>query len=348
MRLDSEQLPQHLARQLAPLYTIVGDEPLLALEAGDRLRAKAREQGYDERELLIVESGFDWGSLAAAGASLSLFAQRRLIELRIPNGKPGVAGAEALERYCAALPPETITIVHLPALEWRAAQSSWYEALEASGVLIEARPVDRSRLPRWLAGRLAQQQQSAGGETLAFIAERVEGNLLAAWQEVQKLALLFPAGKLEHDAVRQAVMDVARFDIESLSVALLAGDREHFVRVLDGLEAESAGLPLVLWAVANDLRSVHALVRALERGLPMAAAVREARVFGARRTSMERAAQRWSAAQLESALLRAASIDRAIKGLTRERPWDALRELGIDLLRQGEPRASKRQKAGAV
>ncbi len=348
MRLDSEQLPQHLARGLAPLYTIVGEEPLLALEAEDRLRARAREQGYDERQLLIVESGFDWGSLAAAGASLSLFAQRRLIELRIPGGKPGVAGAEALERYSADLAPDTITVVHLPALEWRTAQSSWFGALEANGVVIEARPVERQRLPRWLAGRLAQQQQSAGEETLAFIAERVEGNLLAAWQEVQKLALLFPAGRLEHAAVRQAVMDVARFDIESLSAALLAGDREHFVRVLDGLEAEGAGLPLVLWALANDLRSVHALVRALERGLPMAAALREARVFGPRRGPMERAVRRWSAAQLERALLRAASIDRAIKGLTRERPWDALRELGIELLGQDEPSARGRRKVPAV
>lgn len=348
MRLDSEQLPQHLARGLAPLYTIVGDEPLLALEAGDRLRAHAREQGYDERQLLVAESGFDWSSLAAAGASLSLFAQRRLIELRIPSGKPGSAGTEALERYCAALPAETVTIVHLPALDWRTTQASWLQALESSGVLIEARPVERARLPRWLAGRLAQQQQSATQETLTFIAERVEGNLLAAWHEVQKLALLFPAGKLEHAQVRQAVMDVARFDVDALSESLLAGNMEHFVRVLDGLEAEGAALPLLLWTIANDLRSVHALIVALERGIPMASALREARAFGRRRAPMERAAKRWSSAQLETGLLRCATIDRAIKGLSGERPWDALRELGMDLLRQGNQAAGGRQRTLAV
>ena len=345
MRIDSEQLPQHIARKLASLYTIVADEPLLALEAGDRLRARARAEGYDERELLVVESGFDWSSLAAAGASLSLFAQRRLIELRIPNGKPGTAGAEALERYCSSLPQDTVTIVHLPALDWRTTQSSWFQALDQSGVLVDARPVDRERLPRWLGGRLAQQEQSASPETLAFIAERVEGNLLAAWQEVQKLGLLLPAGKLEHEAVRQAVMDVARFDIEALSDALLGGNMEHYVRVLDGLEAEGAALPLVLWTIANDLRSVHALVRALERGLPMPAALREARAFGPRRTAMERAARRWTIAQLAAALARAAAIDRAIKGLARDRPWDALRELGIALLARAP---SARQKVGAV
>jgi DNA polymerase-3 subunit delta len=348
VRIDSEQLPQQFARGLAPLYAILGDEPLLALEAGDRLRARAREEGYAERQLLVAESGFDWSSLAAAGASLSLFAERRLIELRIPNGKPGVAGAEALERYCAAVPSDTVTIVHLPGLDWKATKSSWFQALEASALLIEARIVDRAQLPRWLAGRLAQQKQNADAQTLAFIADRVEGNLLAAWQEVQKLGLLFPAGKLEYAAVRKAVMDVARFDIDSLSAALLAGDIAHFVRALDGLEAEGAGLPLVLWAIANDIRCAHALVRSLERGAPMASALREARVFGPRRAPMERAARRWSAAQLAAALTRAAAIDRAIKGLARARPWDELRELGMDLLARAKPQQRALKKVPAV
>jgi DNA polymerase-3 subunit delta len=348
VRIDSEQLPQHLGRGLAPFYAILGDEPLLALEAGDRLRTQARTQGYGERKLLVAESGFEWGSLAAAGASLSLFAERRLIELRIPNGKPGVAGAEALQRYCAAPPPDTVTVVHLPALEWKTTQSSWFQALEASATLIEARIVDRSRLPRWLAGRLEQQNQRCDEQTLAFVADRVEGNLLAAWQEVQKLGLLFPAGKLAYEDVRKAVLDVARFDIGSLSNALLAGNAEHFVRVLDGLEAEGAGLPLVLWALANDLRSAHGLVRALQRGAPMANALREARVFGPRRAPMERAARRWSALQIESALVRAALIDRAIKGLDRARPWDALRELGMDLLALNQSRGAALTRGPAV
>jgi DNA polymerase III subunit delta len=332
MRIDSEQLAQHISRDLAALYTIVGEEPLLALEAGDRLRARARELGYSERTLLVVESGFEWGSLAAAGASLSLFAERRLIELRIPNGKPGTAGAEALERYCTALAPDTVTVMHLPAIDWKAAQSAWFQTLDSAGVLIEARAVDRARLPRWLAGRLAQQQQSVDDPTLQFVADRVEGNLLAAWQEVQKLALLFPVGKLAFDDVRRAVLDVARFDIGNVSDTLLAGDAAHYVRVLDGLEAEGAALPLILWTLASDLRAAYSLVRALERGVPPANALREARVFGPRRAPMERAARRWSAGQLESALLRAATIDRMIKGIGRGQPWNELRELGLALM----------------
>jgi DNA polymerase-3 subunit delta len=331
MRIDSEQLPQHLARGWARIYTIAGYEPLLALEAGDRLRARARTDGYSERKLLIAETGFDWGELAAAGASLSLFAERRLIELRIPTGKPGVAGAEALERFCEAPPPDTVTVVHLPGLDWKATQSGWYQALDAAGVLVEARVVERNRLKRWLEGRLAQQNQLAGDDSLMFIAERVQGNLLAAWQEVQKLGLLLPTGKLAHEEVRKAVLDVSRYEIGALSESLLAGDARQFVRVIDGLEAEGAGLPLVLWVVANDLRAAHSVLRALHNGVPIAAALRAARIPAMRRTAMERAARRWSLAQLEAALAEAATIDRAIKGLERIRPWDALRALGLGL-----------------
>jgi DNA polymerase-3 subunit delta len=331
MRIDSEQLAQHLNRELAALYVIVGEEPLLALEAGDRLRIRAKELGFSERTLLVVESGFDWGSLGAAAASLSLFAERRLIELRIPNGRPGTAGAAAIERYCQALAPDTVTIVHLPAMDWKAMQAGWFQALEASATLVEARSVERSRLPRWLAGRMARNGQSVDEAGLQFIAERVEGNLLAAWQEVQKLALLFPAGKLAASEVRKAVLDVARFEVDDVSAALLAGDAAHYVRVLDHLEAEGAALPLILWSITSDLRAAYSIGRALERGVAPAGALREARVFGARRAAMERAARRWSASQLESALLRSARIDRLIKGLGGGSAWDELRELGLGL-----------------
>lgn len=348
MRIGSEQLPQQIKRGLAALYTIIGEEPLLALEAGDRLRAAARGEGYAERTLLVVESGFDWGSLRAAGASLSLFAERRLVELRIPNGKPGVSGAAAIIAYCRSLPPDIVTIVHLPAMDWRAAQADWVQALEQAGTIVEARTVERTRLPQWLAARLALNGQGTDDATLQFIADRVEGNLLAAWQEVQKLSLLFAPGKLDPTAVRKAVLDVARFDIDDASAALLAGDGAHFVRILDHLQAEGVGLPLVLWAMTNDLRSAYALGRALDRGMPVAAALKEAKVFGPRRSVMERVAMRWSADDLRRALLRCAAIDRSIKGLGRTDPWDELRDLGLSLMPPRRPAASRSKAAGAV
>ncbi|MCC7083245.1 MAG: DNA polymerase III subunit delta [Burkholderiales bacterium] len=332
MRIDSEQLAQHLTRGLEALYTVVADEPLLALEAGDRLRARARELGHVERTVLVAEPGFDWGALAQAGASLSLFARKRLIELRIPNGKPGVTGAAALERYCAHLAPDTVTLVHLPGLDWKAAQASWVQALERAGVLVEARTIARERLPQWLAGRLAMNAQSADPATLAFIAERVEGNLTAAWQEVQKLSLMLPAGKLEDSAVRMAVLDVARFEVGDLTAALLTGDRPHYVRVVNGLAAEGAAPALLLWALANELRATHRVLCALARRQTLPNALRECQVFGPRRALIERAARRWRPAETEAALLHAARIDRIVKGIERGDAWDEIRELGLALM----------------
>jgi DNA polymerase III subunit delta len=205
MRITTEQLSQHLARGLLPLYVVHGAETLLALEASDRIRAAARSLGHAERELLVADTGFRWGELALAAGAQSLFAERRLLEVRIPTGKPGVEGGAALQDYCARLPADTVTLVELPELDWRTQQSSWFAALEAAGVAVEARTVARRALPQWLSGRLKAQGQHAERETLEFIAERVEGNLMAAHQEVQKLALLYPAGPLSAGAVREAV-----------------------------------------------------------------------------------------------------------------------------------------------
>ena len=213
MQLRAEQLEQHLAKaSLAPLYVIHGDEPLLALEAADAVRAMARQRGYAEREVLVAERGFDWSAFAHAAASRSLFGDRKLIELRVPGGKPGADGAAALLAHCGRLDPEILTLVSLPRLD-RAGQSSpWFAALAAAGLVVEVWPVDRARLPEWIGARLARQGQKASREVLEFLAGRVEGNLLAAHQEVQKLALLAGAGALELETVQDAVASVARYD----------------------------------------------------------------------------------------------------------------------------------------
>ena len=205
MKITTEHLPQHLKRGVAPLYTVFGAEPLLALEAADLIRARMRAEGYDERTVLTVDQHFDWSQLKTSGQSLSLFASRRILEVRIPNGKPGVEGGAALQDYCHALPADTITLVQLPEVEWRAQKGGWFGALEDAGVLVEAKKVGRGVLPAWIAGRLAAYGQRADEQSLAFIADKVEGNLLAAHQEVQKLGLLLPAGKIAFDDVRSAV-----------------------------------------------------------------------------------------------------------------------------------------------
>jgi DNA polymerase-3 subunit delta len=332
VRIDTEQLAQHLGRGLKPLYTVYGEETLLALEACDRVRTRCRAEGYSEREVLSAEAGFDWSQLASSGNSLSLFATRRLLELRVPSGKPGNDGAEALRRYATDLPPDVVTLISLPKLERAQQSSSWFEALDAAGVVVAAHPVTIARLPRWIADRLAQQDQQVDEQTLALLAGRVEGNLLAAHQEVQKLALLFPSGKLDAGQVKDAVLDVARYDVFKLGEALLAGDVPRFARMLDGLRGEGAAPPLVLWALAEEARALLHVGRGLAAGRALPQLMREARVWGPRAELMPVAARRLTARALEDTLLHAARVDRMIKGLSRGDVWDELLQIGLRLL----------------
>jgi DNA polymerase III subunit delta len=334
MRIDSEQLQQHLTRGLKPLYTVFGDEPLLALEAGDRIRAAARAQGYSEREVLTVDSGFRWSELAMAASSQSLFAVRRLLELRIPSGKPGTDGSSALQSFVERLPADTVTLIQLPEIDWRSQKSVWFEALQESGVAVEARVIARKALPQWLAGRLRAQGQQADRDTLEFIADRVEGNLMAAYQEVQKLALLFPAGTITQGEVRDAVLDVARYDVFDIGEVMVANDAARLARMLEGLKGEGTAAPLVLWALAEEIRAIGTVLSGIAAGKPMLVVMREARIRGAAHQSLMQANVRhYTAALVEDALRHAGCIDRMVKGLAKGDVWDELLQLGLRFAR---------------
>ncbi|MFN7085072.1 MAG: DNA polymerase III subunit delta [Burkholderiales bacterium] len=337
MRITTEHLQQHLARELKPLYAVFGDETLLALEAADRIRAAARAAGYAEREILTADAGFKWKELAFAGDSRSLFAAKKLLELRIPGGKPGTEGSQALQAYCEALPQDVVTLLHLPGCDWRAQKSAWFEALDRAGVTVEARLVPRRQLPQWLDGRLRAQGQQADAQTLGFIADRVEGNLMAAYQEVQKLALLFPAGRIAFEQARDAVLDVARYDVFSLGEAVVEGDALRLSRMLDALRGEGTAPPLVLWAMAEEIRAVAKIVAGIEAGKPLSMLLREARIRGpAHQNLVQQNLKRFSLAQATAALRHAAAIDRMIKGLIRGDVWDELLQLGLRFAR-GNP-----------
>ena len=333
MQLRAAQLSQHLARGLEPLYIVTGDEPLLALEAADAIRAKARAEAYDEREVLSVESGFNWSQLRASGASLSLFASKRILEIRMPTGKPGVEGGKALESFAADLPPDTVTLVTLPRLDKRAAQVGWYQALASAGVVVEVYPVDLDHLPRWVGERLARQNQSADSATLNFLAEQVEGNLLAAHQEIQKLGLLYPPRKLSFDEVSEAVLNVSRFDVFQLGDAMLAGDAARAARILDALEAEGEKPVPLLGVLAWMIRGLNKAKAALNRGLDMNTALREGGFWGTRQDMARRALPRFSSEGLAAALKHAAEIDRMSKGLKAGDVWDELLQLCLRIAR---------------
>lgn len=331
MPLRAEQLEAHLEKDLAALYVIHGDEPLLALEAADAIRAAARRRGHAEREVLQVERGFDWSALAHAGASLSLFGGAKIVELRVPSGKPGAEGGAAIVAYCARLAPEVLTIVSLPRLDRATQSSSWFRALSEHGTVVDIFAIERARLPAWIGSRLARQGQRAATEVLEFIADRVEGNLLAAHQEVQKLALLAPRGELSLDVVREAVANVARYDAFDASSALLAGDTARYARVIAGLRNEGEAPTLVLWAIAEDLRALARVQDGLRAGRALDPLLRENRVWGARQNAVRAGLRRVARASIERAIRRAAEIDRAIKGVAKADPWEGFVRLGLEL-----------------
>jgi DNA polymerase-3 subunit delta len=336
MRIDTEQLPQHLKRGLSPLYVVFGEELLLALEAADRIRAAAAAAGHEERKIFIADPAFDWQSLLAAANNLSLFAPKRLLDLRVPSGKPGKEGGEALTRLARDPPPDTITLITLPAIDRQSQGSKWFEALENGASVVYAAAVIRERLPKWIEQRLGAQGQHASAETLAFIADRVEGNLMAAHQEVQKLALLFPAGELPFDGVKQAVLDVARFDVFDIGTALLKAERRNFVRMLDGLRAEGAPPPLVLWAIAEQARTLARLKHLQAHGVALGQAMRELRLWGPRQQLTQQALARIDRPRLLRILAEAAEADRMIKGLEKGDVWDTFLRLGLSFFPQAD------------
>ena len=334
MQLRAEELERQLARSLGNLYVIHGDEPLQSLEAADAIRAQARTLGYAEREVLAVERGFDWNLLAASGANLSLFSSKKLIELRIPGGKPGTEGAAAIVQYCAAPVADLLTIVSLPKLDRKTQDTAWFKALTRDGVLINTFQVERAQLPQWIAARLARQGQKADRETLQFLADSVEGNLLAAHQEIQKLGLLFPPGELAFDPVCSAVLNVARYDAFKLNEAMLAGDRVRLARMLDGLNSEGEAPPKILWVLAEEIRAVAKVQAGLAQGEDLQQLCRNNRVWGGvRQRLVTEAARRLSSAALGQALRHAARIDRTVKGLARGDVWDELLQLCLRFAR---------------
>jgi DNA polymerase-3 subunit delta len=331
MAITSEELPRQLASGLKPLYVVYGDALLLAIEAADNIRTAARAAGYSERETFIVEQHFKWSELKNSAQSLSLFASRKVIDLRIPSGKPGVEGGQALQDYVSNLNGDVLTLISLPKLDWTVQKSQWFGALERHGVMISADDIPRSALPRWIAGRLKRQEQSADEATLEFLSDRCEGNLLAAFQEIQKLALLFPAGQLSFEQVKDAVMDVARYDIFKLSEAMLSGNAIRFARILDGLRAEGTATVLVLWAVSEDIRTLGKVLQAVQHGGNLGNALRDMRVRRDKQGLIENAARRLKLTKIERAVQQASRLDKTIKGLRRGDVWDELLQLGLRL-----------------
>ncbi|HET7844120.1 MAG TPA: DNA polymerase III subunit delta [Xanthomonadales bacterium] len=345
MALNAAQFDRHLASaELKPAYLLAGDEHLLVLEAADALRAKARAQGYIERVVLeSAESGFEWHELANAGAAMSLFATRRLIDLRIPTGKPGKEGSEAIVAYCAAPPPDTILLV--TAQTWsKQHDTAWSAAIEDVGVAATFWPLKGNELPAWIAARAGKRGVELAGEAVEVLAERMEGNLLAAAQEIDKLALLAGAGggtprRVDAETLEQIVSDSARFDVFQLVDAALAGDSARALRIAAALRAEGEAVPALLGWFTMQLNLALRCAVAMEQGASLDAAMRNERVWPQARLGIFRAALgRARANYWEAMLAQAAHVERVGKGRAA---GDAWRELERLLAMVAQPRAAK-------
>lgn len=321
MKLTPDSLPGHLARELSPVYLVSGDEPLLVAEAADAIRARARAAGFDERIVHFIERGTRWEDIRAESQSLSLFAQRRIIELRMPGGKPGTAGGATIAELAGRADRDTLLIILTGRLDRDAQGASWVRAVEAGGAWLQIWPLDRARLPAWIDARAKRAGLSLDRDAAALLADRTEGNLLAAQQEIDKLALsLQTPASVGVAEIEHAVADSARYDVFALGAAALEGDAVRALRIIEGLQAEGVEATLVLWALLREVRSIEA--RVMGGTAP----------YGTRPSpALDRAARRIGSRELASLVARAARADRAIKGQLRVNAWDELAQLAAAL-----------------
>lgn len=327
MRLRNDQLSSHLKRDLAPVYLLSGDEPLQMMEAADEIRLAARQQGFTEREVLDQVSSFDWSALNQATENLSLFGDRRILELRLTSAKLGIEGGKALMAYCERPAEDTVLLVSLPKLEKAQMNSKWLQAVDHLGVVVQVWPVEGARLIPWIEQRLRQSGLVPEAGVVAMLADRVEGNLLAASQEIEKLLLLQGEGVVSQQQLAQAVADSARFDVFGFLDTLMAGEAAKGLRMLSALKAEGVAAPVVLWALSREIRALAEMANELEQGQNLMQVMMSYRVWEKRKPIVKKALSNGSSSHWRNLLMRCSEADQAIKGINRTDPWLVLKRL---------------------
>ncbi len=328
MKVRPDQLQSHLKKELAEIYFISGDEPLQVMESADRIRAAARQRDYTEREVMDVDAQFDWNLLLDAANSMSLFAEKRILELRLPSGKPGKAGSQVLQEYAQRPADDAVLIISSGKLEGSAKNSKWFKTLDQQGVVIQCWPVNLDQLPNWIDQRLQSKGIQADRDAVKLLADRVEGNLLAAAQEVDKLFLLYGAARLDFQQVASAVADSSRYNIYDLVDSALQGDVVRSAKIIGGLKSEGVEPILLLWALSREIRQ---LVQISEARVSSDAAMSQLRIWDSRKPLLRRALSRHKANRWKLFLKRCARIDRVVKGVEDGRAWDELLMLSTQI-----------------
>ncbi|GAA6170183.1 DNA polymerase III subunit delta [Sessilibacter corallicola] len=331
-KIRAEQLAGHCKNPLAPIYVIFGDEPLLRQEACDTLRKAATEQGYTERERYYSDASLDWDDVFSGAANFSLFAERKMVEIHLHNGKPGDKGAKAIMRYCEDPSEDTLLLITAPKLDGTSQRSKWFKALEAQGQIVQVWPVNAEQLPRWIDQRLKAKGLSASSEAIDMLSAKVEGNLLAAKQEIEKLTLISSQDRvISAEEMAAVVGDSARYDVFGLVDKALTGKTESAMKTLQGLKSEGTEPVIILWALAREIRTLVAICEAVESGQSQMQAFKAERVWDKRQGMMQAALARLSHKHLQHLLRKANGIDRAVKGLRKASVWDELTDLTLHL-----------------
>lgn len=339
VKIAANQLPSQLKKSLLPCYLVTGDEPLLVDEALDSIRAAARAQGFASRDLYVATTGFDWGELARAGGNLSLFAERRIVELRLPTGKPGRDGSAAIAQFCEQLGDDLLFVVSGPKLDRNNANAKWVKALSAAGGHVAVWPVDRGELPRWIQQRMRDTGLQPDRDAVRLVADRVEGNLLAARQEIEKLRLLLGEGPVSAEQVNRAVADSSRFDVFKLGDAALGGDARRALRILGGVRAEGVEPVVVMWALTREIRTLARMADYVEAGVDLSSAMQKCGVWHNRQSLVRGCVGRHRRATFYRLMQMLRQADAAAKGQQAGDPWALAAEIVL-LLAGGRARAA--------
>ncbi|MDP1930142.1 MAG: DNA polymerase III subunit delta [Gammaproteobacteria bacterium] len=336
MQINSDQLSAHLQKKLYSLYWIAGDDVLLVQEALDRLRSRCRQEGFTEWDLFFIERSFNWQTMLQSGNSLSLFSDRKIIELRLLTPKLEEAGRDAVQQYLASPNPDNILIIVSPKLEYSALSTKWFKAIETAGVFVQVWPVDASGLPRWIATRLVSHGLNAGEEAISLLCEKVEGNLLAANQEIEKLRVLTgasPNNRIHIDTkhIMTLVADSSRYNVFNLIDAALVGDARRCLKIVNGLRSEGSEPLSILGMITRELRSLIAVATRMASGQNASSAMQKEGIRKTHEGPVSRAVERHNLATLEGLLQQARTVDMAVKGLTKADPWTELNTLLLTL-----------------
>jgi DNA polymerase-3 subunit delta len=337
LKVSFRQLDSHLNRSLAKVYLVAGDEPLLVDEALERVRAAAMRAGFTSRELHSADRSFKWLDLLAGAENLSLFAQRKIVEIRLATPKPGDQGSSTIQALCERDDPDTLVIVAIgEKLDSSAARSNWVKAVEQHGVVVEIWPIERGELPRWVQQRAAALKLKLTTAAAQSLAERVEGNLLAADQEIKRLALTAAGREVDEAEVLEFVANSSRFDVFALADAVLAGETARVFKILSGLRAEGVHPVQISWVLNRDLSLLARLEYAVRHGDNVDGAMLRSGVWRRRQPLVKQALAKFKAARLKALLAEAARVDAALKGVFPAEPWTTLTDLLIALLRPPE------------